>query len=349
MSNNFDETMSMHIGDIGGEATNTNEFGKLRYTDKQDDNSEAMRDFTAATERIRKSNILKEEYEYSENQFIRDGWIPIERSDMGIRSTFYPSDWVFSVKPANVVAIRNWASIDEENIAAVNNVMNEIIRTCVSISSEVGKISWEKINSWDRFWFIMKVHEYTFKSGEHKIEFDDECNECGETLTFTLSSANLHYSFPDDNVIDNCWDSEKGAWVINPQNYGLTNKPITLYTPTLGKDNAIVQWLYAQNQQGKKIDEVFIKFLPFMLERASKDSNVLDKQIKDCQRTFQNWDTDMFLFMDEVIRNITVNPSEKLEQKCNNCGGEVCSNVRFPNGIKYLFVVQNRHTKFGSR
>lgn len=346
----FNEQMEKQIGDIGND---TSMPTKLRIVGNHDTDMEQAHQFNSVTDNIRKKNAIKDEYDESlqpvYGNTIMDGWIPIDRGEMGIRSLFYPSDWEFRVKPASVVAIRNWSSIDEENVAALNNVLNEIIRTCVSINSDMGKISWEKINSWDRFWFIMKVHEYTFKTGEHKIEFDDECNECGETLKFTLKAANLFYEFPDDEVIDRCWNAVKGLWDIRPNDYGVNHKPLSLFIPTLGKDAAIVQWLFAQNQSGKKIDEVFIKFLPFMLERASKDSNILNKQIKDCYNEFNSWDEEMFIFMDEVIRNITINPSEKLTKKCEHCGGEVCSNVRFPNGIKQLFVVQGRHTKFGSK
>ena len=138
-------------------------------------------------------------------------------------------------------------------------------------------------------------------------------------------------------------------WDINPSDYDVVGRPLTLYTPTVGKDNALIQWAYAQQQNGKKLNEVFLKFLPYMLERPIKDINVLDRKIKELDKEFNSWSTEMFMFMDEVIRNITINPSEKLRQTCEHCGEEVTSNVQFPNGIKRLFVVQSKHRKFGSR
>ena len=97
------------------------------------------------------------------------------------------------------------------------------------------------------------------------------------------------------------------------------------------------------------MDDVFIKFLPYMLERAPKDAALLDRMIKDCHNEYKRWDADTFLFFDEVRRNITINPTEKLIGTCPNCGEEVRSTVRFPNGIKYLFAIQGRHRKFGSK
>ena len=138
-------------------------------------------------------------------------------------------------------------------------------------------------------------------------------------------------------------------WDIDPKEYDVDYHKVKFFVPTLQKDSAILQWLYAQNEAGKKIDEVFIKFLPYMLERAPKDATLLDRMIKECQNEFKRWDADTFLFFDEVRRNITINPTEKLIGTCPNCGEEVRSTVRFPNGIKYLFAIQGRHRKFGSK
>ena len=86
-----------------------------------------------------------------------------------------------------------------------------------------------------------------------------------------------------------------------------------------------------------------------MLSKAPKDENVLNKFITEAQMIYKGWDIDMFEFMDDVLRNITINPSEKLRQVCPHCGEEVVSNVRFPNGIRALFKTEAKHAKFGSR
>lgn len=339
----FNNIMEQQIGDLGGEPKT---LGKLNHVPGQqetltDSERQSLAQFQARTQH----------HEIVHND-VKDGWIPIDRGEMGIRSQFYPEDWQFRIKPASVEAIKNWSSIDEENLSVINNVMNEIIKTCVSIKTDRGSAGWDKLNSWDRFWFILKVREYTFQTGEQVLEFDEECDNCNESVHYQLRSEQLYYEFPDDEVIDKHWSIENRRWEINPHDYnvpGYQGGVVHLYVPTLGKDNAILQWLYAQQEAGKNIDEPFTRFLPFMLEKAPKDANLVDKFIRDCHREFKSWDTDMFLFMDEVRRNITINPSEKLTQTCPNCGEEVTSTVKFPNGIKYLFAVQSRHSKFGSK
>lgn len=336
------EELDNQIGDIGNE-TPKKSLGKLKHIPgaKEELNEDEKISFAKFNEMTKRSTPTND---------IKDGWIPFDRGELGTRSMFYPEDWEFRIKPATVEAIKNWSSIDEESLASINNVMNEIIKACVSIKSANGPVRWDKLNSWDRFFFVLKVREYTFQTGEQALEFDEECDNCNESIHFSLKSDQLYYEYPDQEVVDKNWNFDKCYWNIVPADYGISGyAPLKLYIPNLQKDDAILKWLYSQQEAGKNLDEPFTRFLPYMLEKAPKDNNLLDKMIRDCHKEFKSWDTDMFLFMDEVRRNIVIAPSEKLYQKCPNCGEEVISSVKFPNGIKYLFNIPNRHTKFGSK
>lgn len=353
-----DEFLEEQIGNLGGiqEQEETNIGKKLRHIPGKKEelsNSEEdeMKDFL---NRSRSKSKLTQEPEYTAGNVVElpqisKGWNEINRAELGIRSRFYSDDWSFFVRPATVEAIKNWSAIDEERIDVLNNVFNDIIRSCVSIKSATGNIPWNKINSWDRFWFILKVRELSFKQGEAKIEFTDNCSECEQEIVYNLSPKSLYYEFPDDDIISKHWNSEERLWYINPQDYGIEKQPVKLYVPTLEKDQAILDWGVAKARANKKLDQTFLKFLPWMLAKAPKDAEVLNRFIEDAHRIYKDWDIEMFEFMDDVIRNITINPSEKLRQVCPHCGEEVISNVRFPNGIKALFKTQTKHTKFGSR
>ena len=346
MNNNYNE-LEEQIGMIGAEDTiNPQSPKKLKhkelYGQKSDLNKEEEDSLNAflAKDRARKDKV--------EAVNVATGWIPINRDDMGVRSMFYPKEWEFFIKPATVQAIKNWTSIDEERIDQVNRVFNEIIKMCVKIDTH-GKdgASWAQIKSWDRFWFILKVREYTFSTGESKIEFTDACSECGEDMVFSLNSDNLFYEFPDDDLIEKYWGD--GCWTINPREYDVDWDPIILYTPTLGKDDAIIEWATARGRAGQKIDENFIEMLVWMLNKPSKDPQMLERQIQKLYTEYKSWDIDMYTFMKDVVKNITINPSEKLKMTCPNCSMEATSNVQFPNGIKALFNVGSKVKKFGSR
>lgn len=345
-NNEIDTILENEIGSIGNDQSNN--LGKLQFkssygqkNDLTDAENESLSRFNERTNNMR-------EAQNNMTPDIAAGWIPINREELGIRSQFYPDEWEFFVKPATMKAIKNWTAIDESRPDQVNKVFNEIIRQCIKIDTHsTTGAGWAQINSWDRFWFILKVREYTYTNGEFKVEFTDECSECGSDVVYKLTTNGLHYAFPDDELIDNYWNGKE--WIIDPREYDVDHDPIRLYTPTLGKDEAIIDWATQKYRNNGKIDENFIEFLVWMIERPSKDINILDKQIERLQKEYNSWSIDMFTFMKDVIRNITINPSEKLTAKCPHCGQEAISSVQFPDGINALFGGIKPKKKFGTR
>ena len=343
----INETLANEIGDIGGDEVAT--LGKLThkqaYGQKEDLNDDEEASLNAF---LSKGKQIREQKEAEDAIAISGGWIPIDRASMGVRSMFYPKDWEFYIKPATMNAIKNWTAIDENRPDQVNKVFDEIIKQCVKIDthSPVGA-GWAQVRSWDRFWFILKVREYTFTTGESKIEFTDECTECGQEMQYTLTADALHYEFPDENLVNDYWNGTE--WVIDPREYDVNHDPIKLYTPTLGKDSMIIDWAVAkQREGGKQIDEKFIEMLVWMLDKPTRDLQMLDRQIDKLYKEYKSWDVDMFGFMRDVVRNITINPSENLSMRCPHCGQETISGVQFPNGINTLFGT-SKAKKFGSR
>lgn len=279
----------------------------------------------------------------------RDGWIDVDKRLLGDRAIFYPEEWQFRIKPATVEAIRNWSTIDNENPNSIDDVFNEILKTCLAIVTPQGPLPWGNIRSWDRFFFILLIREYTFQQGEKKVEYSEDCPNCDNPVTFELNSGALMYELPDKEIMK-YFSAEEQNWFIDPNEYGVDwPEPVTLYLPTLEKDANIKAWMIDRIQQKKKIDQVFIKFLTWLAPKISKDLTIAQRQIRDYEVKFKSWDTDMFSFMNEVVTNIAVVPSTKLMTTCPTCGEEVTSDIRFPNGVSDLFNISSGRKKFGKK
>ena len=217
-----EEAIAEQIGNLGGEQAPSAEeqgLGKLKhkssYGGKDDLTSEEEAEMEAFLRRSERAAAARHERSLDPDQreeaitarrevrvgtdetpVIADGWVPISRDQMGIRSQFYPDDWEFYIRPATVQAIKNWIGIDEKNALQMNTTFDEIIKLCVRIKVGDSSVSQSHLNTWDRLWFILKVRELTFASNKQTITFEDNCQECGEEITFELRAKNLHYEFP---------------------------------------------------------------------------------------------------------------------------------------------------------
>ena len=131
------DSLESQIGEMGGIQEETTNLGKLEHfgKSKEDKLSKSEKDELERFRQLaaKKTTLGKVQDFDGEQQVtsISEGWIPVNRDEMGIRSQFYPQDWTFYIRPATVQAIKNWTAIDEERPDVVNNVFNEIGRAHV--------------------------------------------------------------------------------------------------------------------------------------------------------------------------------------------------------------------------
>lgn len=283
---------------------------------------------------------------------IRDGWMDVDKKLLGERAIFYPEDWQFRVRPATVEAIRNWSNIDDENWSSIDDVFNEVLKSCLTIRTSQGPKPWNVINSWDRFFFILLIREYTFMKGEKQIVFNAECPNCEEEIQFQLTSGSLGYEMPDPEVMP-YYDPITRTWNIDPSEFEVETdvERITMYLPTLEKEANFKNWLMTKMQENRnyKPDATFMRFVAWLCPKISKDPTIAKQQIRQAEAQFKSWNTEMFSFMDDILRNIRVVPATHLEMKCPYCGEAVTAQIEFQNGVKDLFSISSRHKKFGKK
>ena len=338
--------------DVAEEAPSTNMASqmigkKLNRLPGAMSNEERERD----KEFIKSQNLSRIGQKIGETARVREGWLPVDRTLLGERDIFYPSDWSFYIRPATVEAIRNWSMIDDQNGNSIDEVFNEVLKTCLQIKDSTDHpIPWHNICSWDRFFFLLLIREYTFQDGESNISYYEDCPECETPVEFNLTSNALMYDMPDEEVIS-YYDQTSRTWAIDPSEYEVEGDPITLYVPTLEKDANIKAWMIRKLQENRntKIDPVFIRFVSWMTPKISKDDEISKRQMKQLKMAFDSLSIDQFEFMDEVLKNIIVTPKTKLITKCPSCGEEVTSDIRFPNGVSGLFHIQSKRRKFGKK
>ena len=129
-TNDYD-VLDAQIGNIGDsekevvKKENTPHLGKLQNYEKiTGRKAELTPDELAELEKFRnrskKSELVNESEQFTDDVKIADGWVLVDKNEMGLRAQFYPSSWEFYIKPASVGAIKNWTSVDESNPSAVS-------------------------------------------------------------------------------------------------------------------------------------------------------------------------------------------------------------------------------------
>ena len=280
-----------------------------------------------------------------------DGWIDVDPVLLGERLYYYPEGWQFRIRPATVEAIRNWSMINDENAMSVDDVFTEVLKSCLSIMTPEGPKPWGNLCSWDRFFFLLLIREYTFAQGESEISYEEDCPECDNPVKFTLTSSSLTFELPDPELMP-MYDRQNRCWRIDPADYEVDADPIVFYIPTLEKDQNIKNWIITQYNENpkKKIDPVFMRFAPWMSPKISKDDTIAKRQLREIELVYKSWNIEQFEFFDDVIKNIIVSPDRNLTAKCPICGEEVTSAIRFPNNVSALFKrTVTKTKKFGSR
>ena len=175
MENN-EQTESLRIPQEDPTPVNVNPLQGKKITHMPGDRSSFISDEQKEEDRIRQESqhVTRAGENIFKNAELREGWIPVDKQLMGLRAYFYPEDWQFRIRPATVEAIRNWSNIDEKNPFAVDDVLNEVLKSCLSIVTSQGQIPWGNINSWDRLYFLLLIREYTFIEGENKLRYEED-------------------------------------------------------------------------------------------------------------------------------------------------------------------------------
>lgn len=360
MSENVKDNLENAIGHIGGVEQEGQSLGHLQHKIGQQESLDeeqqlGMNEFLANARS--QSKITRNDDTYDEDNVprvidIMNGWIPVDKRELGQRAAFYPASYEFRVRPASVDDIKKWSQIDADpkkvQIHVLNRVFNEVLKSCVAIYDAGVKVSGMKINFWDRLWFILKVREVTFATKRMPNISVKNCPECDGTLNIDLNPSVLTFSFPDDDVMK-YFNAATRTWTIDPQEFGIAGNVINFYLPTPEKGQLIFDWALNQSRENKTIDETFLKYLPWMLPRVGKNEDFVEKMITECKRVYKSWDTpELFSFIEQVLRNIDVEPLEKIMMTCPTCGEEVMLDVEFPKGIRPLFIAET-NVKFGSK
>jgi hypothetical protein len=266
------------------------------------------------------------------------GHIKLELSLLPSGGRFYREDFDIHIRAARVGEIRDFSTVDEENLKDVDDKLNSILVSCIKVMYGSQKGSYRDILEEDRIYIILAIRELTFKNGEAKIMMPvgkKKCttSSCKAQENVELKTQNLQFNHVDD-LVERYYDDVNRCYTVHTKNYG----EITLAPPTIGVMRSITDYVRKREEESKSWDKSALTILPY-IQREWRGFN--EREIFAAMTSFQGWDTGKYSLVYRLIEKMKIGIKAEFAYPCQSCGGEVTVPLSFPGGIKSLFIVQD--------
>jgi hypothetical protein len=266
------------------------------------------------------------------------GHINLDLSQLPSGGRFYREDFEVHIRAARVGEIRDFSTIDEENLKDVDDKLNSILVSCTKIMYGSQRGSYRDILEEDRIYIILAIKELTFKNGEAKILMPVGKKKCSSPTckaqdNVELRTEKLQFNQVDE-LVERYYDETNRCYTIPTKNHG----ELVLAPPTIGVMRAITDYMRKREEENKSWDRSSVAILPY-IQREWRGFN--DREIFSAMTNFQGWDTSKYSIVYRLIEKMKVGIMPEFVYPCQSCDGEVTVPLSFPGGIRSLFIVQD--------
>jgi hypothetical protein len=269
----------------------------------------------------------------SEEPALLPGYHEIYANNFPSKGLFYNDGARFFIRAAAAKEIRHFSTINEEDPFSIDEALNEIVKSCLMIRFPGKQASFKDLKEEDRIYIIMNIRELTFSKGENQLKIEKTCNECNHTNEIEITSRSFEATLPPDNITK-YYDYESKVFNVQTKSCG----NIIITPPSVGVMMEVTKYIRKSSEEGKKIDQSFVKLLPYLL---TEWRGLNEQRIKNLEIEFMQWDTTRYSVYNTLIEWARVGIKENITTSCLKCGSEVTAPISFPNGIKSLFVVSD--------
>jgi hypothetical protein len=281
-----------------------------------------------------KVQVGRSDEEFEELRQINEkmGYIPLVTANLPSQGRFYRNDMQVSIRAARVAEIRDFSTMDENNLFDVDEKLNNILATCVRVEFTGRRGSYKDLLEEDRLFVILSVRELTFKNGENKLIMKSRCKQCSHDNEYELKTTTLQYH--DSSELNKYYDPEMKAFVFSTKSEGT----VVMAPPTIGVMRVVTEFIKNKEEKKEKWDKSFLQVLPY-LHREWRGFD--DKAIFQMNIEFNGWSEKKFSIVYRLAEKMRIGVKQELNMLCANCDAEVAVPVTFPGGVKSLFVVSD--------
>jgi hypothetical protein len=256
------------------------------------------------------------------------GWITLKLEDFPTRGLFYPKDTTVAIRAANGGEIRHWSTLEETDLAALDDMLNYVIERCVTIKStnpDGAYLSWKDIKEVDRFYLLLAIQELTFANGENKLQV-----KISDTKKIDVRKDMINYISLDPKLMQ-YYDEDERCFILKPKN----GKVIKLDIPCVGVTQWLKNLIIRKQRTGEYLDEDYLSFAPFVVRNwRGLTEDVYNKFVEDSH----SWGvvTISLLVHVKQLFSDTINPVIKYTDEG---GTEQTAPLNFQGGVKSIFLI----------
>ena len=261
------------------------------------------------------------------------GYIEIWPEKFPSKGLFYAQGTRFFIRSAQVKEIRHFSTINEQDPFTIDEALNEILKSCLMIRQPNRQMSFKYLREEDRIYIIMSIRELTFPKGENQLVLKVDCRECNHENEIKIVNDSFEHNEVNEKLMK-YYNEETRRFEVQTKSNGV----ITLIPPSIGIMMEITKYIQKIQQEGKKLDQSFIKILPY-IDQDWRGFN--EARIKHLEIEFMTWDTTKYNTMYALTDMCRVGVKENFLTICEKCQSEMSTPINFPGGIKSLFVVSD--------
>ena len=253
--------------------------------------------------------------------------------DLPSKGLFYPFGTKMYIRAAETEQIKHYSTMDERDLIDIEDKLNDIINKGLRIKVPSSLMSYKDLLEEDRIKLILAIKDYTFKQGENVIKFDMQCDKCSHANELTLNNSILStHSLPES--IMKYYDETARMFIVKTKSYG----EIKLRPPSIGIMQVIYQYIREKDQNKEKWDKSFMQILPYtQLDwRGFNDKSLFDSNVE-----YAGWDKTKYALVYRMAEDMKLGIKPDIEIECESCGAEVTAPIKFPGGLKSLFIVSD--------
>lgn len=256
------------------------------------------------------------------------GWQQLNLKDLPTQGLFYPEGTEIAINAASAGEIRHWSTLNEEDLASLDDMLNYVIERCAKVKAPGGiGSSWKDLKEVDRFYILLAIRERTFVKGENKLQV-----KVSETSKIDVNKDMVDYITFDDRLMER-YNSQKRCISLPFK----TGKTIDVHLPSVGVTNWLKNYVIRKQQMNEAFDQDFLNFAPFVIGdwRGLNDATY-EKFVYE-STNWSNAEISMLTKIREIFAD-TINPVIKYRDEQ---GGEREVPLNFQGGIKSIFLISD--------